>query len=452
MLSDNALRYVVNHLLTVAFPSRETLHFSMKREAERLSVKVEDQVSLCLNLLSDEETEKLRKGFLPVQSVAVGAGVESIPMFKTSSEVRENPEYDAATGTLHLPFDIVTLPFLLLSKLDECDGSPRDRHGRFQFQYSLASRYGFATCPIVDEYALLLRRWVQEANVSFWFSWRPRTPQIIATHDIDLLQRFHSPFQAYKSMFGRDLLIERSSDVFRQSWNEYREWMNNPVKDPYIMAISRFAQQSQSRSVPAVFFFKAQLEGENGATYNYCVPAVKRLVKQLESNGLTVGLHGSYDSADSRKVLGYEKQRMDSLTSSPVTHARQHYLRFYPEKSKSVQHWKAVGIRHDYTLGYARQPGFRCGTCHPFPLYDLEHDCPTDITEHPLVVMDGSLFDYLKLSVDESVALIRLLKKRCEKVEGDFVYLWHNHTTTRSFRTYYEKSTQAIYETMASQQ
>ena len=73
------------------------------------------------------------------------------------------------------------------------------------------------------------------------------------------------------------------------------------------------------------------------------------------------------------------------------------------------------------------------------PLYDVHNDNVTGITEHPLIVMDGTLFDYMKLSVEDAKELVMRLKRRCFEVEGDFVVLWHNHTTTREFGEYYQE-------------
>ncbi|MBQ1819611.1 MAG: hypothetical protein II120_05360, partial [Bacteroidales bacterium] len=105
---------------------------------------------------------------------------------------------------------------------------------------------------------------------------------------------------------------------------------------------------------------------------------------------------------------------------------------------QSLDLWQDAGITDDYTLGFAERCGFRCGTCHPYPLYDVRHDKVTDIIEHPLIVMDGTLFDYMKLSVEDARALTQRLKQRCLDVEGDFVILWHNHATTREMKPYYE--------------
>ena len=442
MLSVNALNFTLHHLLRVAFPSHSDLICVLEIADNHLAAKIDDTFTICFEMLTDQEMQQLRHGQLSAQCLAIDSLNAAVPTFKSGNATRSESTYNDSNKTLYVPFDIVTLPFLLLSKLDECDDSPRDRHGRFQFSYSLAARYNFVTLPIVDYYAIWLRN---QLTSKLTFGLTTRSSRVIPTHDIDILERFHSPWQAHKSILGRDMLIDHSLTITKQSWAAYRKWRNNPHNDPYLLAIKSLALQATSHNAHAVFFFKAQLEGENDATYSYCKPQMSQIVDFLEKQGMTIGLHGSYDSHADAKLFSIEKQRLDTLTQAPTTHARQHYLRFRPENSASVQMWQQAGIQHDYTLGYAEQPGFRCGTCHPFPLYDLEHDCPTNVIEHPLIVMDGSLFDYLKLNLQDSVALIRQLQQRCQDVEGDFVFLWHNHTTTRIFQRYYELCTRTIY-------
>ena len=142
---------------------------------------------------------------------------------------------------------------------------------------------------------------------------------------------------------------------------------------------------------------------------------------------------------------------MEQLLHQEVTAGRQHYLRFAcgtpagppPETEPSqrtgtLQVWAQNGMTDDYTLGFAEQVGFRCGTCHPYPLYDLEKDEPTAVMEHPLIVMDGTLWDYMNLSVDQSNEWIARPRRRCAAVEGDFVILWHNHLLGRNYREAYQ--------------
>lgn len=445
MLSVNALKYTIEHLLKVAFPTEKPLLYLLNVTGKELTVTVADSFTLSSYLLSDDEVMRLREKNLSAELVSTEFMDVKVPVFKSQRATYAQWEFDDATRSLRIPFDFVTLPFLLLSKSDESDGSLHDQHGRYQFANSMAKVYDFVDVPLVDAYALLLRQWVLQ-YVDVPFHWAPGTPKIVPTHDIDLTFRFHSTWQAFKSIFGRDLILEHSLHNTIVSCREYRDWKKNTDDDPYLLAINELKNQDLDNKKDAVFFFKAQQHGEHDATYDISDPRLRRIIRQLLEAGMTVGLHGSYDSLDDEKILCAEKSRLEAVAGVPIICGRQHYLRFNPEQSQTLRVWQRAGIENDYTLGYAERPGFRCGTCHPFPLYDIENDCPTRIIEHPLIVMDGSLIDYLKLDVEDGVACMRKLRQRCAMAEGDFVFLWHNHTTGRGFRPYYEQCVKAVFQ------
>lgn len=445
MLSVNALKYTIEHLLMVAFPTEKPLPYRLDVSGLELRVTVADSFTMSFCLLSDDEVVLLRKGVLSVEFVRSDVVDTVIPLFKSEEVPVAGVNYEEAARLLHIPFDLVTLPFLLLSKSDERDGSPRDQHGRFQFAYSMAKAFDFVDVPLVDVYALMLRQWVLQ-YVEVPFRWEKRVPKIVPTHDIDLACRFHSSVQAFKSIFGRDLILERSLQNAIVSCREYKDWKRNTENDPYLLAIHDLKNLALDNEKNAVFFFKAQQQGEHDATYSISDPVVQLIIRQLLDSDMIVGLHGSYDSLDDVETLYVEKKRLEAITGVPVDCGRQHYLRFNSERSLTVRMWQQVGIGHDYTLGYAERPGFRCGTCHPYPLYDLENDCPTCLIEHPLIVMDGTLIDYMKLDVEDGVAVMRKLQRRCAMAEGDFVFLWHNHTTRRGFRPYYEQCVKTIFK------
>jgi hypothetical protein len=192
-----------------------------------------------------------------------------------------------------------------------------------------------------------------------------------------------------------------------------------------------------------VFFFKALNQDEEDASYDIQDKRLSRVWQELWNEEAVIGIHGSYKSADNAGRLCLELERLESCLAYPklsLTHARQHFLRArFTGSPNSLDLWRQAGITDDYTLGFAERCGFRCGTCHPYPLYDVRNDRVTEIIEHPLIVMDGTLFDYMKLSVEEAKELVMKLKQRCFDVEGDFVILWHNHATTREFEPYFRE-------------
>ena len=79
-------------------------------------------------------------------------------------------------------------------------------------------------------------------------------------------------------------------------------------------------------------------------------------------------------------------------------------------------------------MGYASRVGFRAGTATAFRFYDLDNDIATSLQIHPFAVMDGTLKDYLNLSVKDSYDMVTKVVDEVRKVKGTFVYLTHNET------------------------
>jgi hypothetical protein len=79
-------------------------------------------------------------------------------------------------------------------------------------------------------------------------------------------------------------------------------------------------------------------------------------------------------------------------------------------------------------MGFAETAGFRCGTARPHLWFDLQAGEITTLMIHPFVYMDGTLREYMKLSVQESKAVIKELHREVLETGGDFIFIWHNET------------------------
>ena len=90
------------------------------------------------------------------------------------------------------------------------------------------------------------------------------------------------------------------------------------------------------------------------------------------------------------------------------------------------QAYEFAGLNMDSTLTFAGHVGFRCGVCYPYTVYDVVNRKPLNVKEMPLIVMDGTLFEYMRLSQDEALEVCKKLSQRCRRYNGDFVFLWHN--------------------------
>lgn len=437
-LSLNALEYTFRHLLKVAFPQLESEPFRVEKGDGTITVFVKE-VRLVIYAMNQKEFDFFIKGqwwpFLMLDNAKL---TQEIPMVFDDDSADDGVTCFDTDSSIHIPYDILTPSFVLLSRYEEFQSQRQDAHGRYPFNCSLAEKYDMVEIPLVDEYAMLLRYWLC-LYFPYIFDAAPRTPRIVPTHDIDILYRFTGRFQAWKSILGRDLLINRDLKMVRKSLEDYKKWKSHPYWDPYLRAAVEMLEREQEQHLHPIFFVKATEKGHPDTTYDVNDPLLQHLIWNVTSRGGQIGLHGSYPSAEHLQYLHKEKQNLSELCDKTISVSRQHYLRtFFADDPNSLDLWRQVGITDDYTLGFAERCGFRCGTCHPYPLYDVRHDKVTDIIEHPLIVMDGTLFDYMKLPVEKAKKLVMKLKKRCFDVEGDFVILWHNHATTREMKPYYE--------------
>src|SRR5690606_866177 len=120
------------------------------------------------------------------------------------------------------------------------------------------------------------------------------------------------------------------------------------------------------------------------------------------------GLHPGSDAGRDVSYISAEKNALEKACGHPVTRSRQHYLRFtVPDTWRRLA---GAGIAIDSTVGYAAEPGFRCGTSHAFPVFDIHRRETLPLLEQPLLVMDVSLRWYKQLSVPEALDLCQTIK------------------------------------------
>jgi peptidoglycan/xylan/chitin deacetylase (PgdA/CDA1 family) len=166
--------------------------------------------------------------------------------------------------------------------------------------------------------------------------------------------------------------------------------------------------------------------------YTLAEPRIARLLQRLVERGHEIGLHGSYHSADDAALLVSEAQRLRAAVAAAGGHqahwpARQHYLRWVTPRT--ARHLAAAGFASDSTLAFAESPGFRCGTCHPYPLWDLDEGRELPLLERPLVAMDASVTSrtYLGLGYgEEAFEHFDRIARTCRRFGGEFSVLWHN--------------------------
>lgn len=428
ILSITAITYTLDNLFDIAFPN---IPRTFRIDGNYAVATLAERIVLRFPLMDSDQNENLLHGKLRLSTLRTPWG-HAVPIYQFAAE---DNFYKLQNQFVTFQCDLITLSFFMLSRYEETCHTERDLHNRFLFSNSMAALYQFIDYPIVDEYAMMLRHWVSALFPDLKIE--KRKGQLIATHDIDIISRFGSLVKNIRTILGGDLLNRRSWSMTKKSFSQYNDFCKDKNKDPYIVAIEMLLRLSVNAQTPAIFFFKALTENENDATYSIYQPEVKYMVDIIEAAGKEVGLHGSYNSYNDEPTFLREKSRIEEVCAHSVNSQRQHYLRF--DLQTTVDVWQSAGIKHDYTLGYAEHEGFRCGTAHPYFLYDVAGDKPTDVMEHPLIAMDGTFFQYRQIDTQLSLQRMKDLYEICLLLEGDFVILWHNTTVFREYERWYQE-------------
>jgi hypothetical protein len=102
-------------------------------------------------------------------------------------------------------------------------------------------------------------------------------------------------------------------------------------------------------------------------------------------------------------------------------------------------------MRVDSTLAYAEQVGFRSGTCREHPVFDVIERRALPLRERPLTVMEGTLFDYMRLDPAAALAELRKARDSVRRFGGKMVLLWHNSSLqSRHDRALYREALKTL--------
>lgn len=334
-----------------------------------------------------------------------------------------------------LGFDIFSASFFLATRLEEYWPFEPDKHGRYTSEFSVASKIGFLQLPLINIWCEILKTKLQDKfqgvelkNIPF---------KIINTIDVDNAWAFlnKGALRAGGGMVKAGSQFNISELIHRAKVLASRK--NDPY-DTYVY----LKEIQKENDVESIYFF---LLGDR-AGFDKNVPhtnqKLQNLINEISSYA-KIGLHPSYASYLDREQLGKEVDRLKSITNKDVKIARKHFLRLcIPETYRNLE---KVGITHDYTMGYADDVGFRASICSPYTFFDVLQDKELFITIHPFAYMDGTLNEYLKLSVESSVEKVLLLKAQVKLVGGEFIGVWHNETINnkgiwQGWRQVYESS------------
>lgn len=360
----------------------------------------------------------------------------------------ESPEHPdfllVSENRIHLGLDILGSAFFMLTRYEEAIHQERDALGRFSAHTSLAFQEGFLLRPIINEYLELL--WGCLHHLWPRLERKPRDFSIRLTHDVDWpLSDSGSPLRPLR------LMKSAASDVFRGDYElAFRRARSLGSLDSDVYnTFDRIMDLSEAHGLSSAFYFIAghtadRIDGD----YSLEHPWIRQLMRTVHARQHEIGLHPSFHTFKDPDQTRAEFQALITVCEREGIEqqrwgGRQHYLRW--EASQTWQNWHDAGLDYDSTLTFANHVGYRTGVCYEYPTFNLHTREPLALRERPLIVMDGSLFDYMRLGEAEALELILKLKQQCAQFKGAFVLLWHNNSiVTRREIAFYEAMIPAL--------
>ncbi len=308
--------------------------------------------------------------------------------------------------------------FYILSRMEEYMTTAEDEHGRFTAENSVLSRFGWLQQAMCDRWAVDFLSFLH-VNGLVDFQNKKHTVNILPTFDIDNVFAYQLKHGLRKMLSSvKDLL---RGDRFRM--NERKLVLQGAVKDPYDTYDYILSIADRGFSVNMFWLLGDYAKYDKNVTFKDT--RHQRLIRKMALK-TTVGIHPSYKSNSYEYFLLNEKERLEFILNQSVEHSRQHFLKLkLPATYRSIS---TMGIKHDYTMGYADQVGFRAGTARSFSWFDLRKNSISNLTIHPFAYMDGTLQEYLKLTPSESKLIIASLFEEVKNYGGDFQMIWHNET------------------------
>jgi len=319
--------------------------------------------------------------------------------------------------------DIIASTFFMLTRYEEIIVTERDESDRFPASSSLAYKEGFFHRPIVNEYAELVWDWiitlVPDARR------KRKVYQLKLTHDVDQVRKYGAISRELRTSGSLAIKhLEPWKAITHLTGMVMTKWGGR--KDPY-NCYEELMDISEQNGCKACFYFMAGEPGSPDTRYNVNEEGIITIIRRILERDHQIGLHPGLGTYQSLERLQLQKENFDRVLGYKDYGARQHYLQWRAPDTWRL--YERVGLTHDSSVGYVETPGFRCGICVPFKVFDAVEGKNLNLKEIPLIAMDASLLSPKYGSIqynNNKNHLLNSIKQNIKKVSGTFCLLWHN--------------------------
>lgn len=342
------------------------------------------------------------------------------------------PKIEQVGDTLVIHADIIASTYFLITRYEEIiQRNERDEHGRFPGKKSLPYRAGFLHRPIVDEYRLLFRRWLQQYGLRVP-DIKKQIRHIYLTHDLDALT-------LYRTWKGFIRSLKDGRGLSKSIQGKY-----GPIeKDPYYTFPWMFEQNKKlqdqvgKNSCKSILFVRSGGKSKQDKPhYSLLNKDIRKLLETVLSNDMIIGLHSSYQAGTDPALIWKEKTDLEKNIGKSIRCNRHHFLA--SREPEDMTQLEAARITDDFTMGYADVSGFRLGTSYPVRWINPVSRRLSSVLLHPLTLMECSLEEkkYMGLNQDEALTYSLDLIKQVKNAGGELTFLWHNTSAQKNTGSY----------------
>lgn len=332
--------------------------------------------------------------------------------------------YDIKDNYILINYDIVSDTFFLLSRYEEyIIGNNLENHNRFSIENSILFREKLLDRPIVNEYALFLKNLILSLDPSIkvlddFFE----KGKIFISHDIDSISKYNDKFfRKFASSIIKEKKIKKAFSLILGNIKYILKSKSDPYwKFEYLLDLEK------KYGFRASYYFMSGGETKKDNNYSISNKRLKKIFNELKEYKNEIGIHGSYNSYSDKKLLQSEINKLKNEANVNIYGIRQHFLRFSIKETWNIH--KELELKYDSTVGYAEKIGFRCGTCSPFKVYDLNEEKQLEYWEIPLIIMDTTLNNNSYMGIGKELAIEKCKEMHdiVKKYNGVLSLLWHN--------------------------
>lgn len=337
------------------------------------------------------------------------------------------PAFFTAPRTSHVPFDIFSATFYLITRYEEYLPQVKDERGRYDPVESIAVKGNFIQLPIIDIWAQHLLAKINEVFKENLSRLRKKNTTV-AIETTQLRQYRWRGLIPNLFAFFSGLRKFQLRQVVQQVMVLLGVYMDPFENEDFI--IKRLSKHSGKRrslgdeAKQVLFFFHFGTANLNNSFRN------KKIIERVKhiADYVKVGLR--YSENCTAEDMKLEARRFESIFSRPLINTMAAH-----SKIEIPGHYKQlvdVEKIQDYSMGYVNMPGFRAGTSMPYYFYDLDYEVQTPLLIHPYALHYQSIEGRM---LNGQKQIIEQMAERVSEVSGDFIVMFdyrqfHNKRTT----------------------